>query len=75
MPIYEFNCTKCERSFEELVLSRAEKIACPHCGSAKVERALSVFSYSSGGSYSSSAGSGCSGCQKSSCSSCGSGGH
>lgn len=73
MPIYEFCCTRCEHSFEELVLSRSEAIACPACGSAKVERAMSVFSYSSGGSYRSSAGDGCTGCHKSSCSGCGSG--
>jgi putative FmdB family regulatory protein len=73
MPIYEFNCTKCAHTFEELVLGRSEPIACPACGSAKVERAMSVFSFASGGSYRSSAGSGCGDCHKSSCSGCSSG--
>jgi putative FmdB family regulatory protein len=71
MPIYEFNCPKCQLAFEELVLSRSEKVACPKCGSTKIERAMSVFSHSSGGSFRSSAGSGCDGCAKSSCAGCG----
>jgi putative FmdB family regulatory protein len=75
MPIYEYSCAKCEHHFEELVFSQREKVTCPECGSAKVERALSVFSYSSGGSYRSSAGDGCGSCHKSSCAGCGSGGH
>jgi putative FmdB family regulatory protein len=71
MPIYEFQCSKCERTFEELVLNRSEKIACPNCGGRKVKRALSVFSYSSGGAYRSSQGSGCESCAKGNCSGCG----
>ncbi len=70
MPIYEFSCKSCGHPFEELVLSRSEKVACPKCSSKKVERAMSVFSHSSGGSYRSSKGSGCSSCTKSSCASC-----
>jgi putative FmdB family regulatory protein len=70
MPIYEFNCRKCEKSFEELVFSRSEEILCPGCGSAEVERALSTFSFSAGGGYRSSAGSGCDGCAKPSCAGC-----
>ena len=72
MPIYEFTCEKCQHDFEELVLSRSETISCPECGGTKVERAMSVFSFSSAGSYHSSAGSSCSGCSKGSCSGCGS---
>lgn len=71
MPIYEFCCQSCQHSFEELVFSRAEKVVCPKCGSGHVERALSVFSYSSGGTYHSSAASSCGGCSKSSCAGCG----
>lgn len=73
MPIYEFTCESCQHTFEELVLSRSEKIACPKCGTSKVERAMSVFSHSSGGSYRSSAGSSCTSCSKASCAGCGSG--
>jgi putative FmdB family regulatory protein len=44
MPIYEFNCTKCKKDFEILVMSSSESINCPHCNSRKVERLLSGFS-------------------------------
>lgn len=46
MPIYEFACQSCGHSFEELVGSHvgleADDVACPECGSAKVERQLST---------------------------------
>jgi putative FmdB family regulatory protein len=73
MPIYEFTCQKCQHLFEELVFSRTSEanVVCPACGSSAVERAMSVFSYSSGGQYHSSTGSNCTGCTKSSCASCG----
>lgn len=70
MPIYEYVCKKCDQQFEELVFSSAEKVTCPQCGTTRVQRALSVFSYSSGGTYSSSAGSSCDGCSSGSCSGC-----
>jgi putative FmdB family regulatory protein len=44
MPIYEYRCRHCQNSFEELVLSQRETIACPECASPEVERQLSVFS-------------------------------
>lgn len=71
MPIYEYVCNKCSEEFEELVFSSSEKINCPQCGSKHVKRALSVFSYSSGGSYSSSAGSSCDSCTSGNCTNCG----
>jgi putative FmdB family regulatory protein len=70
MPIYEYICKKCKNQFEELVFNRSEEVPCPQCGSKRVERALSVFSHSSGGSFRSSAGSECGGCSSSSCSGC-----
>jgi putative FmdB family regulatory protein len=49
VPIYEFACESCGHRFEELVGSHvgleAADVACPECGSAKVERQLST-SYS-----------------------------
>ena len=71
MPIYEFICPRCKNEFEELVFRQDEEILCPQCGCKKVERTLSVFSYSSDGTYSSSEGSSCDGCHKSHCSDCG----
>jgi putative FmdB family regulatory protein len=46
VPIYEFACESCGHRFEELVGSHvgleAADVACPECGSAKVERQLST---------------------------------
>jgi putative FmdB family regulatory protein len=46
VPIYEFACQSCDHGFEELVGSHvgleAADVACPECGSDKVERQLST---------------------------------
>jgi len=50
MPIYEFHCDKCEQDSELLVRSSKWKgTKCPHCGSAKLSKKLSVFASSGGG--------------------------
>jgi putative FmdB family regulatory protein len=41
MPLYEYECQKCEHVFEELVFG-AEPVTCPKCLSRKLERLLSV---------------------------------
>lgn len=41
MPIYEYRCAACERTFERLVRGDT-KVRCPACESARVERVLSV---------------------------------
>ncbi|MDO8737134.1 MAG: zinc ribbon domain-containing protein [Thermoleophilia bacterium] len=78
MPIYEFCCKGCNGRFEELVSageSGLKGLTCPDCGSRKVERLFSSFSYkSSGGTGPAAAGSSgqsCGSCTKSSCQSCG----
>ena len=46
MPMFEFVCRDCKRSFEELMtFAQMEngEAACPHCGSKEVERKLSTF--------------------------------
>ncbi len=44
MPIYEYRCDDCERSFETLVLSGyADDTECPHCHGRKLSRELSTF--------------------------------
>ena len=54
MPIYEFHCEKCEQDSEILVRSSKWKgTTCPHCGSTKLSKKLSVFASSGGGSASS----------------------
>jgi putative FmdB family regulatory protein len=58
MPIYEYRCPDCDRTYEQLrKMSEADcDLECPHCGSRKPERQLSTFACSSGGT---SGGSGC----------------
>jgi putative FmdB family regulatory protein len=60
MPIYEFHCQKCECDSEILVRSSDWKgTACPHCGSTKLTKKLSVFaSANADGSDAPSCGSG-----------------
>jgi putative FmdB family regulatory protein len=48
MPIYEYGCRSCGDEFELLVLG-SEAPACPSCGSADLERRLSLPSVSSEG--------------------------
>ncbi len=61
MPIYEYDCRKCDHRFEELVMSRNERVACPECGSRKLKKAMSAFAFSSDGAARSSGG-GCGNC-------------
>ena len=44
MPMYEFHCDACDTTFDHrtAINSRDEKTACPHCGSKKTGRKLSV---------------------------------
>ncbi|HKY31295.1 MAG TPA: zinc ribbon domain-containing protein [Candidatus Polarisedimenticolia bacterium] len=49
MPIYEYGCDACGRTFETIVLSGSSPSqkkgpACPGCGGRKVTRRLSTFS-------------------------------
>ncbi len=63
MPLYEFQCTACQSTFEELlrVSAPATDVACPKCGSRQVRRKVSTFaSRGSGGSASFAAASSCS---------------
>jgi putative FmdB family regulatory protein len=57
MPLYEFICGNCEKDFESLVRSANWEgaVTCPHCGSKKLTKQLSVFAAQGGGSTSASA--------------------
>ena len=44
MPIYEYICDDCGKQYEQIVLSRKQKVACPSCASGKHTLQLSVFS-------------------------------
>jgi putative FmdB family regulatory protein len=73
MPIYEYHCKQCHHEFEKLVFNSSEEIACPKCESKKVDRMMSAFAFSVGGTFKSTAGSSsCGSCSSGSCSSCGS---
>jgi putative FmdB family regulatory protein len=41
MPLYQYICAKCQRTFEELVFGD-EAVECPECHGGRVERLLSV---------------------------------
>ena len=60
MPIYEFTCESCGKTFDELVpASRADApVPCPGCGAKKTRRNISTFA-SGGGARDSSPGGGC----------------
>jgi putative FmdB family regulatory protein len=44
MPIYEYICKDCGNHYEQLVLSRGKRVACPKCDSSRGALQLSVFS-------------------------------
>ncbi len=46
MPIYEFVCNKCNRNFEDFVLSasKVKDVRCPSCGSDDIKKQFSMFS-------------------------------
>jgi putative FmdB family regulatory protein len=70
MPIYEFHCEKCEKDSEILIRSKEWKgTKCPHCGSPKLSKKLSVFASSTGNA---TEGPSCTG-KPSSCGMCGTG--
>ena len=45
MPVYEYECKECGEEFEKLVRGATE-IECPKCGSHKVDKKVSTFSFS-----------------------------
>lgn len=42
MPVYEFHCPSCDKSYETRVERMGETAPCPTCGSEKVTRLLSA---------------------------------
>ncbi|MBI4164506.1 MAG: zinc ribbon domain-containing protein [Acidobacteria bacterium] len=55
MPIFEYRCRDCGRSFETIVNSSSPRTVCKSCGSKKVEQLLSVFAVAGGTSTSAAA--------------------
>lgn len=71
MPIYEYECGKCDEEFEALVFRTDEDVACPQCKDGKVKRLMSVCGYKSAGNYAPPSGaSGCANCSSTNCSTC-----
>lgn len=46
MPLFDFDCRSCGHRFEALVRPQDGAPACPSCGSADLERLLSLFATS-----------------------------
>ncbi|MFQ5843040.1 MAG: zinc ribbon domain-containing protein [Thermodesulfobacteriota bacterium] len=70
MPIYEYQCQKCDHCFEKLVLKGNESIECPQCQTRSVKKMMSICGFSVGGKFKSSSDSSCSGCTATSCTPC-----
>jgi putative FmdB family regulatory protein len=43
MPIYEYHCADCNRSFESFVRPGGQETQCPACHGENITRELSVF--------------------------------
>jgi putative FmdB family regulatory protein len=43
MPIYEYRCASCDRSFEALMRATDSLATCPHCDGSAVTREMSTF--------------------------------
>ncbi|MBZ5534564.1 MAG: zinc ribbon domain-containing protein [Acidobacteriia bacterium] len=62
MPMFEYECARCQHVFEKLVLSHgANKAKCPRCHSSRTEQLFSTFSAGKEGRNQSAASSGCGG--------------
>jgi len=48
MPIYEYHCADCDRSFESFVRAGGHETQCPACHGENIARELSVFASSRG---------------------------
>jgi len=55
MPIYEYTCEDCKTTYERLVRSSSERVACPKCGSGRKQLQFSTFSSPNGASGDSAA--------------------
>ncbi len=74
MPIYEYQCEKCQHVFEELTRGDATP-TCPHCGATETRKLMSCCAHQGsgdcGGASAPSSGGGCAGCSGGNCASCG----
>ncbi len=76
MPIYEYQCGSCGKTFDLLVSrsSASKRPACELCGAQDTERIMSGFfgrsGPSGGNGESTGVGGGCAGCSATTCSGC-----
>ncbi len=61
MPIYEFICNDCKKTFEKFVMTYRDvrEVKCPKCGSNEVQKLMSNFSCGCGTSSFGTLGAGC----------------
>jgi putative FmdB family regulatory protein len=45
MPVYEYHCEECGKNFDLFIRSTTQRgePKCPHCGSKKAKKAISLF--------------------------------
>ncbi len=43
MPIYDYHCQNCNKTFEMLVSNKDSEVTCPDCQSIKVDKLMSTF--------------------------------
>ncbi|MBI5531749.1 MAG: zinc ribbon domain-containing protein [Deltaproteobacteria bacterium] len=74
MPMYEFDCSDCHKTFEELVLSGTDPdaVSCPACTSKHVAKRLSAFAVGASSSFGSDASASAGSCASGGCCSGGS---
>lgn len=74
MPIFEFKCLDCEKSFEKIQTKRDPNPACPECSSSRTEKKISMFGFTGGEGAKSSVNTGgghnCGSCSSHNCGSC-----
>lgn len=74
MPIYEFECCDCHKTFDKLCSIKEDltRITCAHCNGNNIRKKVSAFSTSGNRTSHELGGSGssCSSCSSGSCSSC-----
>lgn len=66
MPLYEYTCQDCGKSFE-LLVTASSKPVCEFCGSKKIQKQLSTFAAHDGTAKTPPCAGGCGGFERGSC--------
>ena len=62
MPLFEYVCSDCDTSFEQIVASHRASVRCSSCGSRNVVKQLSVFAVGGSSGEPAAASGGCGHC-------------